>query len=214
MIKKSISLLLLLAGSLCCRAQNADDAHAQFQCLPVFQVEARIMGRSYPEDCPVELDDLRYLRILHYGYDGEIHLGEMICNQAIAEDLLDIFIALFDAGYEISSIRLIDDFGGDDTLSMEANNSSCFNFRTKTGQRALSAHAMGLAVDINPIENPYVHGSRISPEAGVEFADRSRSFDHKIDREDLCYKLFKAKGFQWGGEWRSARDYQHFEKSL
>ena len=214
MIRKTILTLVMLACCVCSMAQDADDAHGQFKCLPVYEVEARILGRSYPEGCPVRMDDLRYLRILHYGFDGEIHLGEMVCNAAVADDLLDIFMSLFDAKYRIASVKLIDDFGADDSASMAADNSSCFNFRPKTGQRALSAHALGLAVDINPVENPYVHGERILPAAGAKFADRSRRSEHMIDKEDLCYKLFKEKGFQWGGEWRSAKDYQHFEKAV
>lgn len=208
-------LVLAIVSSAFCigiKAQTPDGIISQFQSLQVFNVENRITGISYPDNCPVKPDELRYLRILHYGYDGKVHLGEMICNAAIADDLLDIFIALFDAKYPICSIRLIDDFGGDDALSMDANNSSCFNFRTKTGQKVLSAHALGLAVDINPVENPYVHGDRILPASGAEYADRNSNFKHKIDKDDLCYKLFKEKGFQWGGEWRSAKDYQHFEK--
>ncbi|MDO5442605.1 MAG: M15 family metallopeptidase [Bacteroidia bacterium] len=214
MFKRMILVLVFLTGCFCGRAQVPDDAHSQFQALPVYHVEARIRGVSYPEDCPVKLDDLRYLRLLYYGFDGEIHLGEMICNAAVAEDLMDIFIALFDAKYQLGSIRLIDDFGGDDDASMAADNTSCFNFRKKTGQRVLSAHALGMAVDINPMENPYVHRGRVLPPEGVDYADRSSGREHMIGHDDLCYKLFREKGFSWGGDWQSSKDYQHFEKAL
>lgn len=176
-------------------------------------VEARMRGVSYPEDAEIKLDDLRYLKLSYIDFDGRPQVGEMVCNKAISEDLLEIFRTLYEARYPIRSIRLIDDFGGDDNASMRADNTSCFNYRKKTGMRSLSAHACGMAVDINPFENPYVRpNGNVKPVESKEFADRSKDFPHKIDKEDLCYKLFRQHGFSWGGVWRSVKDYQHFEK--
>ena len=175
-------------------------------------VEARMRGVSYPDDAEIPLSDLRYLRLSFVDFDGGEQVGEMVCNKAVADDLLAIFKALYEARYPIRSIRLIDDFGGDDEASMAADNTSCFNYRRKTGMRALSKHALGLAVDVNPFENPYVRPSRVRPAGASAFADRTKDFPHKIDQSDLCYKLFRAHGFSWGGTWRSVRDYQHFEK--
>lgn len=158
------------------------------------------------------LPDLRYLRLLHYDYNGRVRKGELVCNKAIAEDLLYIFKELYKARYPIASIRLADDFGGDDRRSMEANNSSCFNYRTATHSAKLSVHARGMAVDINPLQNPYVKGEIVEPEAARPFADRSAEFEHKITEDDLCCRLFRSRGFQWGGGWNSVKDYQHFEK--
>ena len=169
-------------------------------------------GVSYPDDAEIPLSDLRYLRLSYVDFDGQEQVGELVCNKAIAEDLVAIFRDLYEARYPIRSIRLIDDFGGDDEASMAADNTSCFNYRRKTGMRELSKHALGLAVDINPFENPYVRPSRVRPAGAAAFADRSKDFPHKIDKEDLCYKLFRARGFSWGGSWRSVQDYQHFEK--
>ena len=175
-------------------------------------VEARMRGVSYPDDAEIPLSDLRYLRLSYVDFDGNEQVGELVCNKTIAEDLVSIFRDLYEARYPIRSIRLIDDFGGDDEASMAADNTSCFNYRKKTGMRELSKHALGLAVDINPFENPYVRPSRVRPAGASAFADRSKDFPHKIDKEDLCYKLFRARGFSWGGTWRSVQDYQHFEK--
>lgn len=175
-------------------------------------VEARMRGVSYPDDAEIKLSDLRYLRLSYVDFDGLEQVGELVCNKAIAEDLMAIFQALYEARYPIRSIRLIDDFGGDDEASMAADNTSCFNYRRKTGMRELSKHALGLAVDINPFENPYVRPSRVRPDGASVYADRTKDFPHKIDKEDLCYKLFRARGFSWGGSWRSVQDYQHFEK--
>ncbi|MCR4860066.1 MAG: M15 family metallopeptidase [Bacteroidales bacterium] len=176
------------------------------------EVEARMRGCSYPEDARIPLSELRYLRLSYVGFDGEARTGEMVCNTAIAEDLCEIFRALYEAGYPIRSIRLVDDFGGSDEASMRADNTSCFNYRTRTGQTRLSNHALGRAVDINPLENPFVGRGRVLPPEGEAFADRSADFPHKIDRDDLCYRLFREHGFSWGGNWRSVKDYQHFEK--
>ena len=186
---------------------------AVFTSTPIpADVEARMRGVTYPEDAEIPLEDLRYLRLTYIDFDGNMQVGEMVCNKAIATDLLEIFQGLYEARYPIRSIRLMDDFGGDDDASMAADNTSCFNYRKKTGMRELSKHALGLAVDINPFENPYVRPNRVKPADAEAFADRTKEFPHKIGKEDLCYRLFKEHGFSWGGVWRSVKDYQHFEK--
>ena len=182
------------------------------------EVKARITGISYGEGCIVPYEDLRYLNILYVDFHGETQVGEIICNQAIAQDLVEIFYELYLAGYPLESVRLVDEFGGDDTLSMEHNNTSCFNFRVVDGTSNLSKHAYGLAIDINPLYNPYVTWpggkQRVSPAAAAPFADRSLDFPNKIDEDDLCYQLFAERGFTWGGHWRTMKDYQHFQKAL
>ena len=219
-----LTFLFLLAGCQCRQGSPApvettvtETVDSVF--VPVFEAvpippetEARMSGVSYPEDAEIKLDDLRYLKLSYIDFDGNPQVGEMVCNKAIAEDLLAIFRELYEARYPIRSIRLIDDFGGDDEASMKADNTSCFNYRKKVGVRELSKHALGLAVDVNPFENPYVRTTYIRPAEAAAFADRTQDFPHKIDKNDLCYKLFRAHGFSWGGTWRSVRDYQHFEK--
>ena len=220
-------LLLVLPGCRMRRASQADvippgpvpETVEAPAFVPVFSaseippaVADRMKGVSYPEGAGIQLSELSYLQLSYIDFEGREQTGEMVCNRAVAEDVLAIFRALYQARYPIRSIRLIDDFGGDDDASMAADNTSCFNYRTKTGQRSLSKHALGLAIDINPLENPYVRGTAVKPAGAEPFADRSKVFPHKIDKEDLCYKLFREHGFAWGGAWRSVRDYQHFEK--
>lgn len=177
------------------------------------KVEARMRGKSYPENATVALSDLRYLQVAYYDFEGVQHMGELVCNAAIAEDLLNIFLGLYEARYPIRSIRLVDDFGGSDEESMRADNTSCFNYRTVPGQQKLSRHATGMAIDINPLENPYIDPKgTVHPAEGAPYVDRSQDFPHKIDRNDLCYKLFTERGFTWGGAWTRSRDYQHFQK--
>ncbi|MBQ3767113.1 MAG: M15 family metallopeptidase [Bacteroidales bacterium] len=202
------------------RAPESDVSQPIEVSAPVFtsepiphSVETRMRGNSYPEGAEIKLNELRYLKLSYIDFDGKEQVGEMVCNKAVADDLLEIFRALHKARYPICSIRLIDDFDGDDDASMAADNTSCFNYRKKTGMRELSKHALGLAVDVNPLENPYVRSNRVKPAGAGAYADRTKDFPHKIDKDDLCYKLFREHGFSWGGVWRSVKDYQHFEKN-
>ena len=177
----------------------------------------RMYGKSFKTGCTIPRADLRYLRLLHYTADGKIKLGEMVCHKDVAADLINIFRQLFDARYPIERMQLVDDFGADDTASMEHNNTTCFNFRSVAGSKKLSNHSQGKAVDLNPLYNPYVkrraNGTyKISPETGRKYTDRSKTFTYKIDHSDLAYRLFRQHGFRWGGDYRTLKDYQHFEK--
>lgn len=177
-------------------------------------VFARMYGKSFKKDCTVSRDSLRYLKVRHYDAEGTLKTGEIVCHKAIAADLAEIFTALYEARYPIERVELIDRYGADDERSMTANNTSAFNFRRIAGSRKLSNHSYGRAIDINPLYNPCVSkgGQRVQPAAGRRYADRSKMNKYKIERGDLCYHLFKQHGFRWGGEWRSLKDYQHFEK--
>ena len=144
-----------------------------------------------------------------------MHEGEMIVNYHIAGDVLDIFRQLYAAGYPIGRIRLVDEYDADDELSMEDNNTSSFNFRFISHTTRVSKHGLGLAVDINTLYNPYtkiVDGVRIvEPVTGEPYLDREADFPCRIDHDDLCYRLFTERGFEWGGDWEDRKDYQHFE---
>jgi hypothetical protein len=163
-------------------------------------------------------EELVYLHVLYCDFDGQTQEGELICNREIAQDLVEIFEGLYQANYPIEKICLIDAYDGDDEASMADDNSSCFNYRTIAGTDKISNHAYGLAVDINPLYNPYITGSDgntvVSPKEGSAYADRSLDFSYKIDHDDLCYRLFTEHGFTWGGDWNSSKDYQHFEKKM
>lgn len=185
-----------------------------------------ITGISYPvpggendgAEPEITLDQLRYVHIIHYDFNGNAAEGELICNELIARDLAEIFYELYRNEYRLERVLLIDEYNGDDIASMEADNTSCFNYRVVAGSDALSRHALGLAVDINPLYNPYVSyeedgTQNISPASASAYADRSVHFPYKIDENDLCYKLFIQHGFTWGGHWNNVKDYQHFQKA-
>lgn len=181
-------------------------------------IKERINGLSYKDDCTVPYEDLRYVSVLYVDFNGMTQTGEIICNRAIAQDLVEIFYELYCNEYQIDKIRLIDEYHADDDLSCADNNSSCFNFRKVYGSDNLSKHALGLAIDINPFQNPYVtypNGvERISPPGSDPYADRASGLPHMITENDLCYQLFIEHGFTWGGHWKTLKDYQHFQKAL
>jgi hypothetical protein len=178
------------------------------------EIKDRIVGKSYPSDvknAKIGFEELNYLHILYYDFENEVQEGEIICNKAIRDDLLEVFQELYEAKYQLCSVRLVDDFDANDEMSMEANNTSCFNYREIRDTGVLSRHGLGLAIDINPLNNPCVIGDSYEPLTAGEFVDRSKDFDHKIDEDDLAYKLLTEHGFFWGGSWKSVKDYQHFE---
>lgn len=179
------------------------------------EVFDRIKGRSYKDNCILPKEHLRYLHVLHKDIDGKVHNGEIIVNMHIADAVLDILRKLYENDYSIEKIHLIDEYGADDELSMEDNNSSGFNYRVISHTDIVSKHGFGLAVDINPLYNPYtkiVDGRRsIEPVTAGPYLDRDRMYDYKIDKDDLCCRLFGEYGFEWGGDWIDSKDYQHFE---
>lgn len=189
------------------------------------EVKERMKGRSFPieGEILVTFDDLRYLKLLHYTLDGKIKMGEMVVNKDISDDVIDIFHELFLNKYPIERVQLIDDFGAVDEMSMRMNNSSSFCYRVVSGTTRLSKHALGRAVDINTLYNPFYRliidengdsiGYRdLQPETAVPYVNRESEFPYKIDGNDLAVKLFKKKGFVWGGDWIDRKDFQHFEK--
>jgi len=179
-------------------------------------VWARMQGKTYKENPYIGRDDLRHIRALHWDYDNQMHVGEMIVNKQIADRVATILRQLFDAKYPIQRMLLPDVYDADDETQMRDNNSSCFCYRAIAGSTKLSKHARGLAIDINTLYNPYykdrADGTRfIQPATAEAYCDRTWDFPYKIDHDDLCFRLFTEAGFEWGGDWTSCKDFQHFE---
>lgn len=169
---------------------------------------------SWKDNNPVGIEELRYLKMRHWGFDGCIHEGEMIVHYALAQEIVDIFGELFDARYPIEKMQLIDAYQANDELSTADNNSSAFCSRpiTNTTNR-WSKHSYGCAVDINPLVNPYAKNGNVVPEKGRPYLDRTLKAKGLIRKDDACYQAFSKRGWEWGGEWTSCVDYQHFEKN-
>lgn len=189
-------------------------------------VYKRIAGKSFKTSGKMPLSDLRYLKVLYVGFDGKTHVGEIIVNRKIANKTKAVFLQLYRKKYPVKSMKLIDDYykkrGEDgnkaDWRSMEADNTSAFNYRYITHTRNLSNHSWGRAIDLNPRENPYsrkVNGVwraiDHSPKLDKYAQHRSSAIPHVITRKDTAYKIFVRAGFFWGGNWTQTPDYQHFE---
>lgn len=189
----------------------------KFYSVPIDEkIFARIEGLSYPEGCPLSLHDLRYLHVAHYDFDGNITDGELIVNASIADTTLEVFKELFIIKYPIEKLVLIDAYNADDELSMEDNNSSAFNYRFIAESTVLSNHALGYAIDINPLYNPYVYvrgdgTDFLQPVNAGPYVDRTTGNPYYILKDDACYNIFISHGFSWGGDWNTKKDYQHFE---
>lgn len=179
---------------------------------PITPELAERMSASWRRGCPVALADLRYVTVTHLDLDGGVRTGELVVHADVADGVVGVFAALFDARYPIRSMRLVDDFGADDGASMAADNTSAFNCRAVTGGTAWSEHAYGRAIDLNPVENPYVVGGHVAPRGGRAFVDRP-DLPMVIHAGDPVVTAFTAAGWQWGGYWSSPVDYQHFSVS-
>jgi poly-gamma-glutamate synthesis protein (capsule biosynthesis protein) len=170
-------------------------------------------GVSWHRGCPVGFADLRLLTLTHWGFDGGVHRGRLVVNRDAAAGMLRTMRALFRLHFPIRQMRLVDAYGADDHRSMAADNTSAFNCRLVAGSDEWSEHAYGRAIDVNPIENPYVTGSGyVSPPAGSPYADRSRRAAGLIHRGPVV-SAFAASGWEWGGGWLGTKDYQHFSAS-
>lgn len=176
---------------------------------------ARMKGKTYKDDCTVPLSELRHVKVLYKNKELQTLKGEIVCNKHIADDVAEIFYELYKANYPIERIRLMDDYNADDETAMRDNNTSSFNFRFISHSTKVSKHGLGLAVDLNTLYNPFVltvDGKlHVEPATALKYVDRSKNFDYKIDENDLAYKLFTQRGFEWGGHWKTRKDYQHFE---
>lgn len=167
-------------------------------------------GNSWHEGCPVDLRDLRLVSVMTIGFDGEAHHGRLVVHRRWADEIVEVFRRLYRSEFPIRRMRLVDRYGADDQESMRHDNTSAFNCRYVAGTTVWSQHAFGRAIDIDPVENPYVDGSHVSPPNGEPYADRSDVRPGMIFERDVVWRAFHRIGWEWGGTWTSAQDYQHF----
>lgn len=179
--------------------------------------QSAMTGVSWHEGCPVPLDGLRRLEVSFHRPDGAAATGALVVNAEAVDALSTALRGLWDAGYPIERMEPIERFHGDDDASMAANNTSAFNCRTIAHSAKLSQHAYGLAVDVNPLWNPWVRSgegaARVAPPTGAPWADRSRTDPGVLHAGDPAVSAFSAVGWRWGGAWQTTKDYQHFSRS-
>lgn len=168
---------------------------------------------SWRPGCPVALDDLRLLSLTYWGFDEQAHQGELVVHADHAENIVSVMEQLYVEQFPIERMELVDVYGGDDDASMAANNTSAFNCREVAGRPGvLSQHSFGLAIDVNPVQNPYIlrDGTVLPPGAVTERADPVTGL---IARPGVIVEAFAAIGWSWGGDWSGVVDYQHFSAS-
>ena len=177
--------------------------------IPLDIQDKMIEKKVWASECIISLTKLKLLTLSHYNFDNRIEIGQMVALGSMADSVIAIFQELFALKFPIHTIKLVDEFEGDDELSMNANNSSCFNFRKIAGTNKLSLHAYGLAIDINPMQNPFIQNGKILPANGKDFIDRSKV---KAGMIEPVVEVFYKYGFtEWGGNWQEPIDYHHFQ---
>ena len=179
----------------------------------VAPVTAERLGASHRADCPVGVADLRLVRLSHWGFDGRPRTGELVVAAAQAGAVVEVFRQLHAARFPVERMVTVEQYGADDDDSMAANNTSAYNCRTTTGGTGFSEHAYGTALDVNPVQNPYVRGTTVLPEAGRAYLDRGDGRTGMVLRDDAVVRAFRAAGWGWGGDFSSIKDYQHFSLS-
>ena len=175
------------------------------------------MAYSWRDDNPVPIEELRYVTVSHWGIDGQVYTGELIVHRVVVQDIIDIFNELFEAGYPVEKMRLVDVYQAVDEDSAADNNSYSFCSRAITGKPGtFSKHSYGLAIDLNPLFNPYHKGDIIIPRSGARYLDRTLINPATLSPTSPCYQAFIKRGWVWGGDWgaRGYHDYHHFEKPL
>jgi hypothetical protein len=171
-----------------------------------------MIGVSWHRGCPVRISDLRRVELTHWGFDGIRHRGDLIVSKDVARSVVVIFHKLYSLRFPIRMALPVDHFGGSDDASMAADNTSAFNCRPITGSTSgFSVHSYGRAIDVDTLENPYVKGATVQPPAGQAFTDRANVRPGMIRHGDPVWRAFTTHGFTWGGDWKSLKDYQHFE---
>ncbi|MBC6466794.1 M15 family metallopeptidase [Actinomadura alba] len=169
---------------------------------------------SWRPGCPVPLSRLRLLRMTYWGFDRRTHTGEMVVNARVADDVVKVFRRLYDQRYPVRRMQLVDVYKGSDFASIDADNTSAFNCRAATGSSSWSQHAYGLAIDVNPCENPYVTGSgQTAHKHCRKHVDRARRNPGVIRAGDKTVRAFRSIGWGWGGAWSGTKDYQHFSSN-
>jgi len=213
--------VLACAGALALLAA-APAAAAPRAPLPEFRAVVRVLSAQERDDmtpsvwrrgCPVGLAALRHVSLPFVGFDGRPRRGALVVHNSAARDVVTVFRRLYAARFPIRRMRPIQAYGGDDFTSIEADNTSAFNCRAATGSSRWSEHAYGRAIDLDPLENPYVSGGRTSHRASVPYLDRTDVRPGMAVEGGVAVRAFDAVGWGWGGRWSGIKDYQHFSVS-
>lgn len=193
-------------------AVDASPPPFHFTAAPLTQAQRhRVYGSSWRPGCPVSLDALRYVRVSYLDFGGTARRGELVVNADAVGAIRTAFATLYASRFPIRRMRLVDDYGASDHASIEADNTSAFNCRRATGATRWSQHAYGRAIDVNPIENPYVYANGTTTHARSRpYLARSRHRRGMSYAGGTLVRAFTKAGWGWGGTWPGPTDYQHF----
>ncbi len=211
---KTLYIIIIFTSTL-----FADGYYSKISSINSEVKKRMIKGNSWRDGCPVTLKNLRYIQVKHWNFKGDTSMGELIVHSDISNNVSSIFKDLYNIHYPINQMRLVSNFNGNDWQSIEADNTSALNCRNVTGNKnRWSKHAYGKAIDINPIENPYIsRKGYISHKASEKYRKRVHKFSNGIAdkalllKRDKATKIFEKYGWKWGGDWTRVKDYQHFE---
>lgn len=173
-------------------------------------IRSQMIGKTWQEGCPVSLDELSLLTLSYWGADNTPHQGQIIVHATQSTAIVRVFNVLYDQRFPLTSMRLMWEFGGSDDASMAANNTSGFNCRRIKNSTKWSNHSYGMAIDVNPLWNPWVRGSIVDPPEGKPYVDRTQQTPGLIKAGDAVVTAFAQEGWKWGGYWKNTKDYQHF----
>ncbi len=211
MSKAQVLAAALVVALVCIASATPSSAQFGSRIAPIDAAQAnRMTGVSWRRGCPVGLRDLRLLTLSHWGFDGRSRTGRLIVHRDVAPALVQVFRDLYATRFPIRRMVPVDAYGGSDFRSIEADNTSAFNCRYVEGTTRWSNHAYGRAIDVNPIENPYVSGGSTSHPASRPYLDRARRRPGMAYEGGALVRAFDRIGWGWGGRWTSVKDYQHF----
>ena len=200
---------VMIAGS--ANANKTNDFQSKISVIPP-TIQQEMLQYTWRKGCPVNLNNLSYLQVSYWGFDNKTHLGILIVNNKIAKNVVAIFRELYFIKFPIAKMQLLESYQGNDEKSMEGNNTVAFNCRTISGYSHLySQHSFGLAIDINPMINPYIKDNIILPPQGINYLQRDPNIKGIIVKNNAAYNIFIQHGWKWGGNWHGMKDYQHFE---
>lgn len=216
-MKLLFAAVLLICNTLVIYSQNNvvinnDDSVQDYNSEFVFidadlTFDEAIGGLNIPQSI---LNNLTLTDVFYYSFDGKLHKGQLLINKAVKEDIVEIFEFIKDSRFPIGKVIPIVQYDWSDEASTRDNNTTAFNYRFVSGTRIVSNHAYGYAIDINPMQNPYIKRGKVLPEGAVYNPDMPGT----ITADSQIVKEFKKRGWSWGGNWRSVKDYQHFEKRI